>query len=212
MQASAKGSLSPAAGIIPPSCTVDGKPYQQVAPSVGFPGYDTTLAKKYFDEYTQGKEYSFNILCTEEYETAIRRIIQKWQQLFGIMLSARVEVAPEDELKARVQTGDYQCAFAPVTADAQTAVEFLFSFRDATNICRYNSENFNKLLAQLLTAGSIKSVAEGCTAAQDYLIQNAVIIPMFFHNKYIATNPKITSVNILRSGNIISFSETELLK
>lgn len=212
IRSSAKGSPKAATGIIPPSCTVDGKPYNQVAPVLGSLRYDTTAAKKYFDEYTQGRECSFSILCTEEYETAIRRIIQEWQQLFGIKLSAKVEVVTAEELDLRVHRGNYQCAFAPITTDAQTAVEFLYSFRDSGNICHYNSGNFNTLLSQLLTAGSAESVVKGCTAAQEYLIQNAVIVPLFFHSRYIATNPKITSVSILNSGNVISLCNTELLK
>ena len=212
IRSSVTGSPKQATGIIPPSCTVDGEPYNQVAPALGSLRYDTTAAKKYFDEYTQGKECSFSILCTEEYETAIRRIIQEWQQLFGIKLSARVETVTADELDSRVHKGNYQCAFAPITTDAQTAVEFLYSFRDSGNICHYNSSNFNTLLSQLLTAGSSESVIQGCTAAQEYLIQNAVIVPLFFHSRYIATNPKITSVSILNSGSVISLCNTELLK
>jgi len=122
------------------------------------------------------------------------------------------EVVTAEELDTRVHRGNYQCAFAPITTDAQTAVEFLYSFRDSGNICHYNSGNFNTLLSQLLTAGSAESVVKGCTAAQEYLIQNAVIVPLFFHSRYIATNPKITSVSILNSGNVISLCNTELLK
>ncbi len=201
-----------ATGVIPPSCTVDGKPYNTVAPSLGTLQYDTSAAKKYFDEYTRGKECSFNILCSEEYETAVRRIIQSWQQLFGINLSARVEAVASEELDKRIKQGNYQCAFAPITTCAQTAVEFLYSFRDGANPCRYNSANFNKLLTQLLTAGSPENVVAGCTAAQKYLLENAVICPLFYQSRYIATNPNITQVNILHSGDVIALNETELLK
>ncbi len=201
-----------ATGIIPQSCTIDGKPYSKLTPAVSLLNNDTTTAKKYFDEYTQGNECSFNILCTSEYETSIRKIIQEWQQLFGITFSARVEVVAADVLDSRVRNGDYQCAFAPVSTGAETAVEFLYSFRNANNICRYNSDNFNTLLSQLLKAGSAQSVAEGCAAAQNFLIQNAVMVPMFFQSRYIATNPKITTVKITHSGNVVSFCESELLK
>lgn len=201
-----------ASGIIPPSCTIDGKAYGEVAPSLGALKYDTATAKKYFDEYTQGKECSFSILCTEEYETAVRRIIQSWQQLFGITLSARVEAVTADELDKRVSAGSYQCAFAPITTDAQTAVEFLYSFRGGANVCRYSSGNFNKLLSQLLSAGTPESVASGCMAAQKHLLENAVICPLFYQSRFIATNPLITEANILHSGNVITLHNTELLK
>ena len=209
---SANDKPSQASGIIPPSCTIDGKSAQSILPAVKLPANDTTTAKKYFDECMQGKECSFNVLCTPEYENAIRQTIQNWQQLFGIKFSAKVEVVDADELKERVRKGNYQCAVAPISTNAETAVEFLYSFRDPSNICRYTSENFNTLLSQLLTASSANSVAQGCAAAQNYLIQNSVIIPLFFQSRYIATNPKITSVKILSSGDVVSLCETELLK
>lgn len=212
IRAAATDMTGVATGIIPPSCTIDGKPYGTVAPSLGMLQYDTAAAKKYFDEYTHGKECSFSILCSEEYETAVRRMIQSWQQLFGINLSARVEAVTSEELDKRIKQGNYQCAFAPITTSAQTAVEFLYSFRDGANPCRYNSANFNKLLTQLLTAGSPESVVEGCTAAQRYLLENAIICPLFYQSRYIATNPLITQANILHSGDVIDLSETELLK
>ena len=201
-----------ATSIIPPSCTVDGQLYSDVAPALGSLSYDTATAKKYFDEFTHGEECSFNILCTQEYETAIRRVIQSWQQLFGINLSARVEVVEKAELERRISAGNYQCALAPVSTNAQTAVEFLYSFRNGANVCRYSSENFNTLLSQLLTAGSSQSVVSGCIAAQEYLLQNAVIYPLFYQSRYIATNPNITSINILHSGDVIKMDKTELLK
>ena len=208
----ANGNPSRASGIIPPSCTINGKSVKSIIPAATMPANDITTAKKYFDECTQGAEYSFNILCTAEYENAIRKTIQNWQQIFGIKFSARVEVVDKETLISRVNKGNYQCAVAPISTNAETAVEYLYSFRDSNNICRYQSENFNTLLSQLLTASSAQSVAQGCAAAQNYLVQNAVIVPLFFQSRYIATNPKITTIKILSSGDVISYSETELLK
>ena len=212
IRSAAQGMSTAATGVIPPSCNVDGKPYAQVAPSLGLLKHDNTSAKKYYDSFTQGQGCSFSVLCTPAYENAVRKIIQDWQQLFGITLTASVEVVEDAELESRVKSGRYQCAFAPITTSAQTPTEFLYSFRNGSNICRFKSSNFDTLLNQLLTAGSTQSVIDGCTAAQKYLIQNAVICPLFFASRYIATNPKITGANILHSGNVITMTGAQLLK
>ncbi len=212
IRSAAKDMTVPAKGIIPPSCKIEGRSLYDIVPALGSLEQNAATAKKYYDEYAQGNECSFSILCTEEFETAVRRNIQSWQQLFGITLSARVEVVSEDELVKRVSQGKYQCALAPITTSAQTAVEFLYSFRNGSNVCRYSSENFNTLLSQLLSAGSPESVAQGCSAAQKYLLQNAVICPIFFRSRYIAANPSITTVNILHSGDMLVMNETQLLK
>ncbi|MBQ5824679.1 MAG: hypothetical protein IIW48_07705, partial [Clostridia bacterium] len=212
IRSAAQGMSAAATGVIPPSCTVEGKPYAQVAPALGLLKHDNTAAKKYYDSFTQGQGCSFSVLCTPTYENAVRKIIQDWQQLFGITLTASVEVVEDAELESRVKSGRYQCAFAPITTSAQTPTEFLYSFRNGSNICRFKSSNFDTLLNQLLTAGSTQSVIDGCTAAQKYLIQNAVICPLFFASRYIATNPKITGANILHSGNVITMTGAQLLK
>lgn len=212
IRSDAQGMAAAATGIIPPSCTVEGKPYTQVAPAVGLLRQDNSAAKKYFEESTQGEGCSFTVLCTPEYENAVRRIIQDWQQLFGIKLTAGVEVVEDQELESRVISGRYQCAFTPVSTSAQTPTEFLYSFRNGSNICRFRSSNFDTLLNQLLTAGSPQSVVDGCTAAQKYLIQNAVICPLFYSSRYIATNPKITGATILHSGNVVTMTGAQLLK
>ncbi len=201
-----------ATGIVPASCTVEGRPYSEVAPQIGLPAYNAVTAKKYYDEFTQGNGCRVTVLCTAEEEDAMRKVIQDWQQLFGLDLTAGVEVVEADELERRVKSGDYQCALSKITSDAQTAVEFMRSFGGGANVCRFSSQNFDKLLNQLSAAGSPQSVVEGCTAAQNYLVQNAVFLPLFYTSRYVATAEKMTGVKILHSGNMVQLTCAELLK
>ncbi len=212
IRSAVQGMSAAATGIIPPSCKVEGRTFNEVAPAIGLLKHDNSAAKKYFDEYTQEQRCDFTVLCTPEYENSVRKIIQDWQQLFGITLTAGVEVVENSELESRVKSGRFQCALTPITTSAQTPTEFLYSFRNGSNICRFRSSNFDTLLGQLLTAGSTQSVIDGCTAAQKYLIQNAVICPLFFASRYVATNPKITGASILHSGNVITMTTAQLLK
>jgi len=201
-----------ATGIVPASCTVEGRSYSEVAPQIGLPAYNAVTAKKYYDECTEESSCHITVLCTAEEEDAMRKVIQDWQQIFGLTLTAGVDVVEADELERRVKTGDYQCALSKITTDAQTAVEFLQSFRGGANVCRFSSQNFDKLLNQLSLAGSPQSVVEGCSAAQSYLVQNAVILPLFYTSRYIASGEKMTGVKILHSGNMVQLTDAELLK
>lgn len=209
--ASGEDSSNRAVSIVPPSCTVDGQPFTSVAPQLGVLGYDEASAKKYYEECNlNGCELT--ILCTAEYETAVRRIIQKWQQLFGIALSAKVEVLEEAELQTRVSSGNYQCALAQIDTTAQSPVQFLSSFRDGGNLFRYNSKNFNTLISQLNTASGTQSVIDGCMKAQEYLIQNAVFCPLYYRSSYNATSENAINVYFTHSGSIVRLDKTELLK
>ena len=151
-------------------------------------------------------------LCTAEYETAVRRIIQKWQQVFGITLSARVEVLEKAELDARVAKGDYQCALTQITSTAQTPTEFMADFYGGENIFRFDSTNFNTLISQLTAAAGTQNIIDGCAKAQDYLVQNAVFCPLFYRSAYFACSEHIRNVYFSHAGSIINLEDTELMK
>lgn len=200
------GNVSTAAtGVTPPSCMLEAKAFSQIAPKLALPSYDSGKAVQLYNECTQGKQCEVTILCDKAYETAARRIIQSWQKLFGITLFAKVEAVETAELNARVAAGDYQCAFAAITTDAQTPTEFLYSFKDGGNICRLSSPTYNKLLESLLKASDTKSVVESCMQAQNYLVQNAVICPLFFGSSYYATPESIKNVGFVHSGKTVLF-------
>ncbi len=210
-EASGETDENRALSIVPPSCTIEGKTYSSFMPALGTLSYDETAAKKYYKE-CKLKSCEFTVLCTPEYETAVRRIIQKWQQLFGITFYAKVEVLEKAELDKRVNSGNYQCALTEFRTTAQTAVQFLSSFSDGNNICRYSSKNFNTLISQLNTATGLQSIADGCMKAQEYLIQNAVFCPLYYRSGYNAIHENSLGVYYTHSGSIIRLDTTEILK
>ncbi len=201
-----------AASIVPPSCEVDGQAFNSVAEPVGLLGYDEETARKYYDEAVGTAECEISVLCTAQFETAVRRTIQTWQQVFGIKLSARVEVLEESELLKRVENGNYQCALTQITTQAQSPTEFLTQLGSSSGIFRYNSSGFNGLLDKLRMASGTASMLEGCKSAQDYLIQNGVFCPLFYRSSYVAAAKNMQGVVFSHSGSIIKLNEAEQLK
>lgn len=205
-------SSETAQSIVPPSCLINGQPFYLAAPALGSLGYNEAQAKKYYEECALEDGCEFTILCTQKYETAVRRIIQNWQQLFGIGFSAGVEVLEEAEIRTRVNSGKYQCALTGITTISRTPVEFLSSLRDGGGICRFSSSGFNTLLSQLNQATDTQAVTDGCMKAQEYLVQNAVFCPLHYTSSYIATAENIRGITVSHSGSIIKLDNTEQLK
>ena len=212
IKAAASGMSGTATGIVPPSCMVDGQPFTQLAQPLGSLAFNTAKAKEYYDKFTGGKSCEITVLCTSEYETAVRRVIQGWQQLFGISLSAKVEVVAQTELETRLNAGSYQCALAAIKTDSQTPTEFLGSFADRQNICSFSSSNYSSLISQLLSASGTQSIVDGCSQAQTYLIQNAVLCPLFWQSSYYASASNIKNVGFVHSGKTVLFYDAEMLK
>lgn len=194
---------SPANCLVPPSCVVDGKSYVEIAKPIGLLASDKAHAKQLYDKHTDGAVCSVTVLCGEEYETAVRGVIQGWQQTFGISLAAGVEVLDEKELKSRVASGDYQCAIAPVTTLSSTPLEFLESFEHGGGICRFESAEFDMLIDELRKGGTAQDVADRCAKAQLHMISSGVICPLFYTPSYYGEAKDVTGTGYTHAGSVL---------
>lgn len=83
---------------------------------------------------------SLSLLCEETYDTAMRRYLQTWQRVFGVLCSVEIEAVSADTLKTRVEKGDYDLAFYPVRADRYAPAAYFARFADA--LCGWNNDAY----------------------------------------------------------------------
>ena len=208
---SALGFSEQIKGIVPPSCMVAGRSYAEIAPAIGRLAYDEKKAAEYYKKVAGENGVSLRVLCPQEYENGVRAVMQNWQKVFGISFAVEVEALEEKELQARFESGDYQCILTTVETAAQTPLGFLEEFQ-ADNFCRFNSKKMTSLLEDVRRAGSDKLQAEAATAAQAYLIQNAVVCPLQYTACYRAVAEKTQGLIVNHSGKTVLMAEMEILK
>ncbi len=177
-----------ASGIVPPFCTFSGENYRVAAGKANLTEYNEKNAKKYFEKglkEIEADSVKFNVLCSEEYEETIRTLIQSWQKVLGIKLVASVDVRETNELKNLVRNGEYSLAFYPLEATEQDAKNFLFSFStlSGNNLLNFSDKKYDSLL----NAAAEKSTASALAECENYLLDNAVIYPVFNSNSYFVT-------------------------
>ena len=205
------GFVSQVKGLVPPSCMVGTRSFVEISPGIGRLAHDEKKAAEYFKKAGGKNGVSLSILCPEEYENGVRAVIQNWQKVFGISFAVQVEALPDEELQTRFESGDYQCIVTSVQTNAQTPLDFLEEFQ-AKNYCRISPKKMNELLDAVRRAASDKQMVEAATAAQAYLIQNAVVCPLQYTGCYRAVAEKAQGLYDSHSGQTVWLAEMEMLK
>ncbi len=124
---------------------------------------------------------TLKLLCKEEYSSAMRSVLQSWQQALGISLHISIEILSENELEKRVKSGDYQLAFAPVHSPSVSVTGFLKSFTTGNydNIFNMESPEYDSVIARLPVVDSEQEILNTCFTAERYLVEHGIFIPVF---------------------------------
>ncbi|MDQ5983977.1 MAG: oligopeptide transport system substrate-binding protein [Eubacteriales bacterium SKADARSKE-1] len=99
------------------------------------------------------------------------------------------------ELNSKINNSDYQVAVAPMTAQSDSALEFLSMFRsnNEKNILKLKSVEYDKMLEKASFAEpeeSIKLLVE----AERYLHNNAMIYPLYVESRYFASAKNLSGI------------------
>ena len=198
-----------ARGILPPGCRVSGENYRETAGAAEFPEENDERALLYMQFALKELEQStvtLQLLCTAEYETAMRRIIQRWQKLFGVTVAASTSVCTREELLKARDKGEYQIAFLPLSAGSSSAVQCLYAFTQADGgAFGTDSTDFTSYLQAALAAPNAGAAAVCCRQAESYLIRTGVFYPVFDDARVFAFYSGAQDIDLTPCGEAISF-------
>jgi ABC-type oligopeptide transport system substrate-binding subunit len=189
------GISSLASGIVPPYCTYKSDLYRVQAGKAQMTEQNGQDASNCFNAALaelQTDSIRFTILCTDEYEQAVRLLIQSLQKTLGIKLVASVEVVENASLLARVQGSSFNVAFYPLSASEQDAKSYLSSFssHSGKNLLNFSDANYDLLLASAVSSGNVADLLR----CENYLLSNAVIFPVFNQNSYFVTGANTKNI------------------
>ncbi|MCL2508429.1 MAG: peptide ABC transporter substrate-binding protein [Oscillospiraceae bacterium] len=204
------GERARANGLLPGCVRVGDKEYREVAGSAVFPQTDAAQAKDLWEQGLKELELSsagFTVLCTPENEQPVKRVIQRWQQAFGVSVKVSVNVKELPELKKAVESGNYDAALYPVTVQSASAVLSLTDFLPGAkrNIVGLNSETYSNIVREVISAGTSMSVVEGCRTAETFLLQNAAVYPLYHASQYFALAENAEGIYLCPAGKTVSF-------
>ena len=200
---------TPARGILPSGCRVSGENYRDTAGTAEFPEENDERALLFMQFALKELEQStvtLQILCTAEFETGLRRVIQRWQKLFGVTIAASTSVCSDEELQQAQQSGEFQIAFVPVRAASSSAVQCLYAFEKASGgSFGTDGTDFSGLMQAALSAPNAASAASCCKQAESYLIRTGVFYPVFDDASCVAFYAGAEDIDLTPCGEAISF-------
>lgn len=205
-----------AAGVIPPACICGSSSYREAVKPVAQPTLSKKQAKRLMQEGMDRrniKDVDLTVLCTQANETAVRTAMQQWQSTFGVHFSANVEVLDDSALRERLQSGDYQMAFATLSFEQSMAQQALERFRTGArgNVVNLSSKRYDGLLDLVARAKKQSDKLVTVRAAETYLIEQAVVIPICEASKEIGLGKGVDGVSFTPTGDVLRFKHTVVL-
>ena len=205
-----EGGTKEADGIVPDTCVAGAAAYRK---RVALPEQikaDEIYAKKCFDAFrndVQADTVELKILCDAENEMNVRKVMQKWQQVFGVKCSLAVEVVDEIALNSRIEAGDYQLAFADVSFYGDTALNVLctFSSTGKRNFSRFSSKEYDALIEKLRAAENERDFLLLLKECEQFLLDNAVMVPIYKSKGCFALAKGVSGVVFSPGGEYVSF-------
>lgn len=204
-------NVTPAQGMLPSACRVGGEKYRDLAGGAELPEESTARAQLFMQfalKELGASTISFTILCLQEHETPMRRVIQNWQKVFGVAVSAKTQVVTQTELLAARGSGAFQAAFLPVQAPFTSAVQCLYSFVSDSAIrlgLEESTAEYSALISAALTAPTAAAAAACCRQAESYLIRTGVFYPVYEDVSRFVVRGNVEGVQFTPCGEAVSF-------
>lgn len=197
-------------GIVPDTCIAAGAAFRK---RVALPKQieeNVNIASKYFSSFqkTTGLDtVELKVLCDSDNELNVRKVMQKWQQVFGVKCSITVEVADEVTLGSRIKSGDYQLAFSDVSFSGDTALNVLSTFSSSgkSNFSFFISKEYDKLVEKLGSANGEREFLTALQGCEQFLLNSAVLVPIYKSQGNFALAKGVSGVVFSPGGEYVYF-------
>lgn len=206
--------LTNAKGIIPPTCTVNDKPFTEQSSAVAYSPNHQEAVSVWKETAKTAGIYSeeFILLAPSSMEDVAKELVQGIQKSICAIsninnkktaYSIKLEIITESELKAKVYSGDYDIALYPFESTASSPVSFLKSF-SAVNLTGFDADSFNKAIASAESAGADKLVS-ACNKCERELINSFCYAPLFYESNYYTMAKNVSNVSFHAGTGRVSF-------
>lgn len=195
-----------ARGIVPPYCKIGAGAYRGEGGAAATLSYDAKAAKACFDEALLElgvTSVEIEVLCEEQNSEYVRTVVQSWQKTLGVKFVATVKAVNAQGLQAAMTDGNYTVALYPLSADSVMTSAFLERFSgDAFAV----DSRYTALLSTVrASAGNFGDLRTACMAAEDYLLQHAVLLPVVWQGSYFVTNKDTKDIYYYSSKDYVYF-------
>ena len=196
-----------AQGIVPNICTCGGANYRERAKQARYLSYNpSAAAKKYFaaltslyQEEAAEKGSLVNVYTIAAFEECAKQIVQMWQHNLGTGFQAKINTVSFEELDDAVESGTYDIAIFPFSADTQDSLVFLNKFKTKDNVLNFNNVAFNSVLS------SKQNELKKSVVAENTLLATGAVMPLATSNSYYAQRKSVSGIYFYAFGGKVNF-------
>lgn len=197
-----------ALGLIPDGAGIDGLDYRAEAGCIlSEQGDSRELYAAALEEGAAPSAAGLTLLVPEGSDLAglAQTLNGCWQKELSLFFS--IETVPLEELSARLASGKYTLALAPLQLTKDDPLAILGQFTSG-GMTGYSSEAYDALYAQAAAAGGRRRL-ELCAQAERLLADDFVVCPLFCQNKRLLVADGITGLLFDPYGPILDLAYTQ---
>jgi len=204
------------AAVIPPAISLEGgRSYREAAgevlepvytPEAGRALYQTTMEELGMD----GLSITLLMPEGEDFMTCAGLIQQQWHQNLSFYLN--LEALPQEEYYQRLSSYDYDVALVQIRSSVDSPAGVLGKFLSSAseNVARYRSQSYDDLVSKMAEASTMEEVVHYASRAEDMIINDAVVVPLFLSTSYFATGSSVRDLEYSPySGRVMFHSATK---
>ena len=200
-----------AKGVLPGSLIIGDAKYREQSREVKF--YENAAPQKLLDTgllQIEKSDAEITILCSTEHEVLIRKIMQSWQSSLGVKFNVFVEAVDDAVLQSRINAGEYQMAFAPITYSSDTAFSGVLRYTSdsSDNIVNLKSNPYDEIVERIKDAAGTTASTVATRQAENFLVSSCVIIPLYEQMVYFGLGKGVEGITFNNTGEILYFKNT----
>lgn len=202
-------NMSISSSVVPPAAKIYENSYRKLAGPPFEPIYNPMAAKEMFTATL--KEMEINkiaglTIIMPEYGDILSyagMVQQLWQA--NLALFVNIEALPQSDFNSRINSGDFDIAIMPLQlkSEGPQGVLSMFTTGSSQNVFGFSNEVFDQAVNAALSATGLATALESFTVAEDIIIQEAVVVPLYSETSYIAINKDVKQLVVSPFGDIL---------
>lgn len=186
--------------IIPPSTHLNGQLYRELVGSGFKESYDPNTARQSMNSALASIKLNrmptINLICPDDQQVIalMQSIMHSWQQYLYVYVN--IEPLDLSTIQYRVNLGDYQIAFYPISPSSDDPLSTLsqFTSTSSSNPAFLNHPAYDKLVEKASSKSSTEDILAPIAAAEKYLNMYVVFYPIYYEVQYYVTLPTVSGI------------------
>ena len=150
---------------------------------------------------------SLTLLCPDSdgIPLLLSHLQRQWRDALGIFIN--IEPVDAETFSKRLADRDYDLVFCSITASYDSPEAVLSQLCGESSLTGWQSGQMDRYFSQAKNATTLGGILSAYQLAERELMQNGIVLPLFYETSYYVTAPSVTGLRFSPFGCRVYFSE-----